>query len=58
MDIGLFRGLVTAALLALFIGLWFWSWSRKRKTDFDAASRMPLEDGERPPESYEVEQGK
>jgi len=49
MDIGLFRGLVTVVLFALFIGLWFWSWSKKRDTEFSAAARLPLEEGDRPP---------
>ena len=48
MDIGLFRGLVTAILLGLFIGLWFWSWSKKRQPEFDAASQLPLEDDDNP----------
>jgi cytochrome c oxidase cbb3-type subunit 4 len=49
MDMGTVRGLITAALLALFVGLWFWSWSRKRQAEFDAASRLPLENDDRPP---------
>lgn len=50
MDIGLVRGLITVAMLALFIGLWFWSWSKKRTVEFEAASRVPLEDdSDRPP---------
>ncbi|HEY6123490.1 MAG TPA: cbb3-type cytochrome c oxidase subunit 3 [Steroidobacteraceae bacterium] len=44
MDIGVFRGLVTAALLGLFVWLVVWSWSRKRQADFDAAAQLPLED--------------
>jgi len=51
MDIGVFRGIVTAVLLVLFVGLWFRSWSRKRKDEYDAASRMPLGDDQRPPET-------
>jgi cytochrome c oxidase cbb3-type subunit 4 len=49
MDIGIVRGLITAAVLLLFIGIWAWSWSRKRQTDFDAASRLPLADDQAPP---------
>jgi len=48
---GVFRGIVTAVLLVLFIGLWFRSWSSKRKDEYDAAARMPLGDDERPPET-------
>jgi len=44
MDIGIVRGLLTVALLGLFIGMWVWSWSRKRSADFAASSRLPLED--------------
>ena len=39
-------GIVTAALLALFIGGWIWAWSPKRKRDFEDAARLPLEDEE------------
>jgi len=49
MDIGIVRGLITAILLLAFIGLWFFSWSKKRSAEYDAASRLPLEDDSRPP---------
>jgi len=56
-DIGVFRGIVTAVLLVLFVGLWFRSWSRKRKDEYDEAARMPLGDDQRPPETnHEREQ--
>jgi len=52
MDIGIVRGLLTAALLALFVGLVAWAWSRHRSSDFAAASRLPLDEVEpMPPES-------
>ena len=57
MDIGTFRGVVTAVLMLLFIGLVVWAFSRHRKADFDAAARLPLENDTlmrtrgRPPES-------
>jgi cytochrome c oxidase cbb3-type subunit IV len=44
MDIGTFRGVLTAILMALFIALVFWAYSRRRKRDFDEAARLPLED--------------
>ena len=44
MDIGLFRGLVTAVLFVLFIGLWVWVFSKKRHAEYEAASRLPLDD--------------
>ncbi len=49
MDIGTVRGLITAAILLLFLGIWAWSWSRKRHADFDAAARLPLGDDTAPP---------
>jgi cytochrome c oxidase cbb3-type subunit IV len=49
MDIGVVRGLFTAAILLLFLGIWAWSWSRKRRSDFDAAAQLPLEDDRQPP---------
>ena len=45
-DIDTFRGVVTAVLLALFVGLVAWAWSGARKATFDAAARLPLEDGD------------
>lgn len=51
MDIGIVRGLLTVALLGLFIGMWVWSWSRKRSADFAASSRLPLEDDRHVPGS-------
>ena len=49
MDIDLFRGLMTALLFVLFVGLWVRSWNPKRKPEFDAAAQLPLEDDQRPP---------
>ena len=37
-------GIVTAALLVLFIGGWIWAWSPKRKRVFDEAAQLPLEE--------------
>lgn len=51
MDLGLIRGLITVALLVLFIGLWVWSWSKKRSAMFDAAAQLPLDDDEKRPAS-------
>ncbi|MBB5015155.1 cbb3-type cytochrome oxidase subunit 3 [Rehaibacterium terrae] len=44
MNTGIVNGLITAVLLAAFIGGWIWAWSSKRKPDFEAASRLPLEE--------------
>ena len=56
MDIGIVRGLITAAILILFVGIWAWSWSRNRNADFDAASRLPLGDDTAPPADEELKE--
>jgi cytochrome c oxidase cbb3-type subunit 4 len=56
MDIGVVRGLITASVLALFIGIWVWSWSRKRHADFDAAAQLPLGDDQRPPAKEDLKE--
>ena len=43
-------GIVTGALIVLFIAGWVWAWSPRRKADFEDAARMPLgEEGEHNP---------
>lgn len=37
-------GMITLALLVLFLGGWAWAWSPRRKREFDAAASLPLED--------------
>ncbi|KAF1694832.1 MULTISPECIES: cbb3-type cytochrome c oxidase subunit 3 [Pseudoxanthomonas] len=37
-------GIVTAVLIALFVGGWIWAWSPKRKREFEDAARLPLEE--------------
>jgi cytochrome c oxidase cbb3-type subunit 4 len=39
-------GIVTAVLLALFIGGWIWAWNPRRKREFEDAARLPLDDGQ------------
>ncbi len=39
-------GIVTAILLVLFLIGWIWAWSPRRQRDFEAASRLPLDDQE------------
>lgn len=48
MDIGTLRGILTAILLVLFIGIVIWSYSRQRRSDFDKAARLPLDDDPAP----------
>jgi len=43
LDIGLFRGIVTAVLFVAFVGTVIWAWSHRRKADFEQAARLPLE---------------
>ena len=50
MDAGTWRGIFTAVMLFLFVGLVIWAWSSKRKKDFEAAAQLPLEeDSDSPP---------
>jgi cytochrome c oxidase cbb3-type subunit 4 len=50
MDAGVLRGVFTALMLVLFVGICFWAWSGRRKQDFDEAARRPLEsDNGKPP---------
>ena len=51
MDMGTFRGILTAVLLVLFLGICVYAWNRGQKGGFDRAARMPLEDDTRPPKS-------
>lgn len=44
MNLGVLSGGVTAVLLVVFIGGWIWAWLPARRADFDAASRLPLDD--------------
>ena len=46
MDMNTFRGLTTAFLILVFLGIVVWAWSSRRKADFDEAARLPLEDEE------------
>jgi cytochrome c oxidase cbb3-type subunit 4 len=48
MDIGTFRGIVTGVLLLLFVWLVAWCWGKARKPHFEAAARLPLEEGDAP----------
>ena len=44
MDAGDWRGVFTAVMLLMFVGICVWAWSSRRKTDFDEAARLPLQD--------------
>ena len=38
---------VTVVWFVAFVALCFWAWSRRRAKDFDAAARLPFDEGER-----------
>jgi len=50
LDMGTFRGIITAVLLGLFVRLVIWAWSKARRPAFEAAARMALEDDTLPGE--------
>jgi cytochrome c oxidase cbb3-type subunit IV len=41
---GWVAGIATLTSMLAFIGVVLWSYSRRRRSDFDAASRLPLEE--------------
>ena len=49
MDMGTFRGIVTAVLMALFVGFVIWAYSRGRHGEFTRAAALPLEEDDVPP---------
>jgi len=54
MDAGDWRGIFTAVMFVLFIGIVLWAWSSRRKKDFDEAAQLPLRD--EPPGSGPAEE--
>ena len=48
-------GLITVALLVMFLGAWIWAWSPRRKAEFEAAARQPLEEISPEPASKETQ---
>ncbi len=44
METSTFHAWWTLVLLVVFVGIVIWAWSAKRKPDFDAASRLALDD--------------
>ena len=46
MDVNTIRIIVTVMALATFLGIVVWAWSSRRHADFDAASRLVLDDGD------------
>jgi cytochrome c oxidase cbb3-type subunit IV len=48
MDINTIRAAVTVAALITFLGIVAWAWSSRRRADFEAAARLPLDEGDAP----------
>jgi len=46
MTMSLFHAIWTGLLLMIFIGIVVWAYSGKRRARFDAAARLPLDDGD------------
>ncbi|MBK6982386.1 MAG: cbb3-type cytochrome c oxidase subunit 3 [Betaproteobacteria bacterium] len=44
MDINAVRAGITVAALITFLCIVAWAWSSRRRADFEAASRLPLEE--------------
>lgn len=41
---GIVNGIMTVALMAIFIGIVVWAWRRERRQQFDEAAALPLEE--------------
>ena len=39
-------GILTALLLAMYLGIVVWAYSSRRRSDFAAAAQLPLADGD------------
>jgi cytochrome c oxidase cbb3-type subunit 4 len=46
MDNGTLFGVLTAVMLAIFVGGWIWIWRPSQREVLDAAARMPLDDAD------------
>jgi len=44
MDNGTLFGVLTAVMLAIFVGGWIWIWRPSQRAVLDAASRLPLDE--------------
>ena len=49
MDINTIRIVVTVVALLTFLGIVAWAWSSRRRADFEAASRLVLDEGDGEP---------
>lgn len=56
--VAIFQSVWTVVVMVLFLGIVAWAYSSKRESEFDAAARLPLEDGDAiETSSTDVEQG-
>jgi len=39
-------GIITVAVMLVFVAIWGWAWLPHHKRDFDALAKLPLEDRE------------
>ena len=46
MSPGTFFGVITLALMLLFVGIVLWAWNARRRRGFERAARLPLEEDE------------
>ncbi len=44
MSHGMISGLLTGALIILFLGIWVWAWSKHNKAAFAEMAELPLEE--------------
>jgi len=57
MAMGTFIGLLSLALMVLFIGIIVWAYSSKRKADFDAAAALPFADDDGARQTARIKEG-
>lgn len=43
---GTIAGIVTLSVMLVFLGIWAWAWLPHHKREFDALSKLPMEDTE------------
>ncbi len=48
MDLNTIRSAITVVAMITFLGIVAWAWSSRRHADFEAASRLPLEEDDAP----------
>jgi cytochrome c oxidase cbb3-type subunit 4 len=48
MDINVFRGIVAAVSLAVFVGIVLWAWSSRQRERFDEAANLPFVERDEP----------